>query len=114
MKMLIRGIICATLSASLSISLLPMQAKVVPSPAKSDCCAKQHLADQHHGCGKDAPKSSQDQQCCAACCPCAAVVQTATLIPKRSESEQSYFKFSQAAESRALRPPVPPPRDALS
>ena len=113
MKMLIRGIICAVLSASLSVALLPVQASV-PPPAKSECCAKKLVANQHHGCGKDAPKSSQDQQCCATCFACVAVVQTATLIPKRSESEQSYFKFSEAAESRALRPPVPPPRDALT
>jgi hypothetical protein len=113
MKMLIRGIICAVLSASLLTSLLPTQAKVVP-PAKSDCCAKQQVANQHHGCGKDAPKSPQDQQCCATCFACVAIVQAGTSIPKRSESAQSYFKFSQAAEARTLRPPVPPPRDALS
>jgi len=113
MKMLIRGIIGAMLSASLSVGLLPVQENV-PPPAKSDCCTKTQAAHLHKGCGKDAPKSSQDQQCCAICFACVAIVQAATLIPKRSESEQSYFKFSEAAESRTLRPPVPPPRDALS
>jgi hypothetical protein len=113
MKMLIRGIICAALSASLSISLIPAQANVVP-PAKSDCCAKQLVANQHHGCGKDAPNSAQDQQCCATCFACVAVVQTATLIPKRSENEQSYTTLSESVMGRTQRPLVPPPRDALT
>ncbi len=104
---------CAALIASLSISLLPVQASAPPT-AKSDCCAKKAVADQHDDCGKNAPKLPQDQQCCATCFACVAVVEAATSIPNRSESERSYFRFSEAAESRTLRPPVPPPRDALS
>jgi polyferredoxin len=109
MKMLIRGIICAMLSAALSISFLPVEANAAPA-TKSDCCAKKQVAHQHKGCAKDAPKSVQDEQCCATCFACVAVVPGTTLIPKRPESEQSYLNFSQAAESRAQRPPVPPPR----
>ena len=111
--MLIRGIIGAMLSASLSISLLPVQANPAP-PAKSDCCARMQTNEQHNDCAKHGSKSPQDEQCCAACFACVAIVPAATAIPKRSEGEQSYLKFSEAAKSRVLRPPVPPPRDALS
>ena len=113
MKMLIRGIICAVLSASLATSLLPVQAKVVP-PVKSDCCAKMQMSEQHNDCAKQGSKSARDEQCCAACFACVAIVPAATAIPKRSEREQSYLKFSEAAQSRVLRPPVPPPRGGLS
>jgi hypothetical protein len=113
MKMVIRGIICAVLSASLSTSLLSVQANVAPQ-AKSDCCAKMQMNEQHNDCAKHGSKSAQDQQCCVACFACVAIVPTAIAIPKRSEHEQSYWKFSEAAKSRMLRPPVPPPRDALS
>ena len=113
MKMVIRGIICATLIASLSFALLPAQANLAP-PKKSDCCAKMQVSEQHNDCAKHGSKSPQDEQCCAACFACVAIVPAATTIPRRSEREQSYLKFSEAAKSRVLRPPVPPPRRALS
>ena len=113
MKMLIRGIICAMLSLSLAFSLLPMQANVTPMP-KSDCCAKVQISQQHNDCAKHGSKSGQGQECCAACFACVAIVPATTVIPKRSEREQSYLKFSEVAKSRVLRPPVPPPRDAVS
>jgi hypothetical protein len=113
MKMLIRGIICATLIASLSFALLPVQANLAP-PKKNDCCAKMRMSEQHKDCAKHGSESPRDQQCCATCFACVAIAPAATAIPKRSEREQSYFKFVEAAKSRALRPPVPPPRDALS
>jgi hypothetical protein len=112
MKMLIRGIICMALSASLSVTLLPLQANM--APGKSDCCVKSQTTNQHKDCGKEASKSPQEQQCCATCFACVAVVQAGALIPKRPEREQSYLKFSEAAETREQRPPAPPPRDALS
>jgi polyferredoxin len=112
--MLIRSIISAALLGALSFSLVPLQAKM-PFPAKkSDCCAKSAGAKQHKGCEKEAPKLPQDEQCCATCFACVAIMQGAALIPRRAEGEHAYLKFSQSAESRALRPPVPPPRDALS
>jgi hypothetical protein len=111
--MRIRGIICATLIASLSFALLPLQANLEP-PKKSDCCARMRMSEQHDDCAKHGSKLPQDQQCCAACFACVAIVPAATAIPTRSESEQSYLRFSEAAKSRVLRPPVPPPRDMLS
>jgi hypothetical protein len=81
MKVLIRGIICAMLSASLAFSLLPVQANIAP-PAKGDCCVKMHISDQHNDCAKPGSKSAQDQQCCAACFACVAIVPAATAIPR--------------------------------
>jgi hypothetical protein len=113
MKMLIRSIICAVLSAALAVSLLPAQANVMP-PAKSDCCAKMQMGDQHNDCGKNAPKSQQDQQCCAACFVCVAIVPAPTVIPKRAEGKQQFATVSESVMGRMQRPPVPPPRDALA
>src|ERR1700741_2516470 len=101
--------------AAMSISLLSLFTPVTPAvtvrPAKADCCARMNMGDDQNDCGKQAPKSTQDRQCCAAC----AIGLTLFLSPAKpffyppltGNLFASYFAVE---HSRSDRPPVPPPR----
>jgi len=89
------------------ISALP-----VPQ-AKADCCAKMNMGDDHNDCGKEAPKSKPDRDCCAACAY-GLMLGLASSRPffYPASKENQFPGYSINERSRTDRPPVPPPRSS--
>jgi len=106
LKLLLFGVI----SASLSIIVLPIQAKMVQKP-KTSCCEHMTAPNNHGDCGGDSATPSPDRQCCAACAlGLALFLATSTpLIYSPTEGQTISSNFPSASE-RSDRPPVPPPR----
>jgi hypothetical protein len=99
----------------MAISLLslfaPVTRAVTVRSTKADCCAKMKIGDAQHDCGKQAPKSKQERQCCAAC----AIGLTLLLSPGKPffyppSAGNPFATYSALDYSRSDRPPVPPPR----
>ena len=100
---------------AMAISLLAVftpltRAMTIPAP-RAECCAKMNMGDGHNDCGKQGPKSKQNQQCCAACTVCLNLL-SAPVKPSfyPPPTDYRFGSFFVGDHSRSDRPPVPPPR----
>jgi hypothetical protein len=111
MQTVIRLFIFLALSASISTAMLPLQS-AMPQAEKSSCCANMKMDDhQQDDCGKQMPKSRQDQQCCAACSiGLVASIDRPTLLLPPPPTDESFAAYTFDLHSRSEPPPVPPPR----
>ena len=88
-------------------------ALAVPRP-EAKCCAMMKMGGNHNNCGKEAPKSKPDRECCAACASGLTLSLTSArpfFYPAWKEKRFSGYLVDQ--RSRKDRPPVPPPRPLL-
>jgi hypothetical protein len=110
MRAVLRLLVCLLTSAALVAAVIPAQA--APSPVgEAGCCAKLKMEAQQNDCGGHAPKSDQEEDCCAVCVPCAVILSPATrpfVYPPTGE--ESFATLSIREHVRSYRPPVPPPR----
>jgi hypothetical protein len=110
MQAALRLIFSLAICVSMPLAILPAQS-AIPRIEKADCCAKMKAATSANDCDQHAPKSDQDQQCCAACIyGLGLFLSTATPFIYPSTGEESFATFSVREQVRSHRPPVPPPR----
>ena len=111
MRASLRILFCVLLSSFTALAAIPARSPVV-QVEKSDCCARMKAAeDADRECDHHAPKSGQEQQCCAACSLGLALL----LTPARPFvypplGDETFAAFISRELSRSERPPVPPPR----
>ena len=101
-------VILLALFASLGPLAQPLQS-ALPLPGRSDCCAK--MNEPQNDCGKQAPKSKQDRQCCATCViGLGLFIAGATPLATTQPGDESFPLYRLQERSRSERPPTPPPR----
>jgi hypothetical protein len=106
----LRFLICIVLSSFTALAATPARTPVV-QVEKSDCCARMKADAADRECEQHAPKSHQEQQCCAACSlGLALLVSPARPFLYPSLGDETFPAFVPTELSRSERPPVPPPR----
>jgi len=110
MRAALRLLICLLVSCAVALAAVPAQMPV-PQVEKEDCCAKMKTHDASHECERHAPKSDEENHCCAACAfGLALFVSPATPFIYPPTGDQSFAAFISSDHLRSDRPPVPPPR----
>jgi hypothetical protein len=105
-----RFLLCLLLSCSISFGAIPRQ-PVVPKVEKTSCCAKMKMKAQARECDRHAPKSNQNQQCCALCAlGCGLLATFATPFVYPPVGDETFVAYISSEHSRSQQPPVPPPR----
>ena len=98
------------IAIALATAIVPLQA-TPPSVREADCCAGMKIAADGPHCAKHAPKSAEEQQCCAACILRLGLIASATAVPLYPpRADQSFAPFLRDGQVRFEKPPVPPPR----
>jgi hypothetical protein len=98
------------IGSSIALAAVPSQVPVPPAEKKS-CCAKMKMESAAPECERHAPKSEQDQQCCALCalgCGLPATFATPFIYPP--VGDETFAAYISSEHTRSQRPPVPPPR----
>jgi hypothetical protein len=110
MRAAARLLLCLLLSCSIAFAAVPRD----PLPSeieKTSCCAKMKMEAATHDCDRHAPKSDQDQQCCAFCAfGLAVLTSSATPFVYPPVGDEIFAAYISSEHSRSQRPPVPPPR----
>jgi hypothetical protein len=110
MRAVLRLLLCLLLSCSIAFAVVPRE-PLVPAIEKTDCCAKMKMESAAHDCERHAPKSDQDQQCCAFCAfGLAVLASSATPFVYPPVGDETFAAYISSEHSRSQRPPVPPPR----
>jgi hypothetical protein len=106
----LRILICLVVSCSIAFAAVPAQMPVTQIE-KTSCCAKMKMESAAHDCDRHAPKSDQDQQCCAFCVfGLVLVAAFATPFVYPPVGDETFAAYISSGHSRSQRPPVPPPR----
>jgi hypothetical protein len=110
MQAALRLLICLVLSSSIAFAAVPAQVPV-PQIEKAGCCAKMKTESAPRECDRHAPKSHQDQQCCALCAIGLALVATfAAPFVYPPVGDETFTAYISSEHSRSQPPLVPPPR----
>jgi hypothetical protein len=108
--MAFRFLVCLAIASSIALAAVPRQAPP-PERAETSCCAKMKTETATRECDRHAPKSDQDQQCCALCAlGCALFASFATPFVYPPVGDETFAAYISSGHSRSRRPPVPPPR----
>jgi hypothetical protein len=113
MRLALKLLLFAVMSAAISTIVLPAQAKMT-QPSKAGCCEHMTAPGSDDGCGGHPAKPSPDRQCCAACALGLTLFlgMSTPLIYSPAEGETISSDFLSKSD-RSDRPPVPPPRAQL-
>jgi hypothetical protein len=88
-----------------------LQGALPGPPAPASCCAAMSKSDAQDDCGRQAPKSKPDRQCCATCAVAMDfVVPGDVVLPRPVVADEFFAAYTLSACSRLERPPTPPPR----
>jgi hypothetical protein len=110
MRATFRGLLCLFLSCSIAFAAVPRQPLVLELQ-KTDCCAKMKTESAVRECERHAPKSDQDQQCCALCAlGCALLATFSAPFVYPPVGDETFAAYISSEPNRSRRPPVPPPR----
>jgi hypothetical protein len=105
-----RLLICLVLSSSIAFAAVPAPV-AVRQMEEAGCCAKMKTESAARECERHAPKSDQDQLCCALCAlGCALLVSFATPFVYPPVGDETFAAYISSEHNRSQRPPVPPPR----
>jgi hypothetical protein len=105
-----RFLSCLVLASSIAFAAIPRQAPLSES-GKTDCCAKMKTELAARECERHAPKSDQDQQCCALCAlGCALLATFSAPFVYPPVGDETFAAYISSEPKRSQRPPVPPPR----
>jgi hypothetical protein len=113
MQMVSRVIFAGVLTLSVLVTAMPMPAAMA-APTKSSCCARMKMGQPANDCGKQAPKSQGNRDCCVGCANCLVLY-----LPNHHQLNFSptlawiLALTSVRENSRTERPPVAPPRSAV-
>jgi hypothetical protein len=108
--MAFRFLVCLVVASSIAFAAVPRPAPP-PESAKTDCCAKMKSESSTRECDRHAPKSAQDQECCALCSiGLALFVNPAAPFVYPLVGNETFAAYISSEHSRSQRPPVPPPR----
>jgi hypothetical protein len=106
----LRFFVCLTIASSIALAAVPAEVPVAQTEKKS-CCAKMKMESAARECERHAPKSEQDQQCCALCalgCGLPATFATSFIYPP--VGAETFAAYIPSEHTRSQPPPVPPPR----
>jgi hypothetical protein len=110
MRAALRLLLCLFVSCTIAFAAVPRQ-PLVPEVEKTSCCAKMKMESTAHECDRHAPKSDQDQQCCAFCAfGLAVLASSAASFVYPPVGDETFAAYISSEHSRSQRPPVPPPR----
>ena len=110
MRATLRFLLCLVLSCSIGVAAIPRQAPALDIQ-KTNCYAKMKMPSAFHDCGRHAPKSDQEKECCALCAFGLAVMTAgATSFVYPPVGDETFAAYISSEHSRSQRPPVPPPR----
>ena len=108
MRGALRLLVCLLASASIAVAVVPTHVAV--PQMKAGCCAKMKMDTPANDCGRHAPKSNQEKECCAGCVFCLAILVKTVPLVYPPTGEESFANVAIREQVRSHRPPVPPPR----
>ena len=113
-QMVFRALFAGLFALSVLFTAMPTPTVMATVPAKANCCARAKVGEPQNDCGKHAPKSPQDRECCVACATCLMLFLPSQHSLNFSPSLTWILALTSMREnSRTERPPVPPPRTAI-
>ena len=115
MGILIRIFVLLVFASAMRPGAMRLQA-ALPQATPANCCAMMKMMDEPlHDCGKHIPKSKQDRPCCAACTVGVTLfIAGSAIVSPPPATEASFVGYTVDEHIRSHRPPVPPPRFAIT